>query len=256
MNLKSYKKLEQKPYDKCLCQSGQKYKFCCKGKVEKQPDQSNLRIESFNITLEALKAEQFLDGREEMSPEDKELYGELFLERSRQNISSENDDYFFKLKSLIEKYPHNPSLWNELGVAYLQLGKQDKVREIIILTYQKFPNYLFGMIGRANLYVQEEESEKFREVFKGKFTLKQLYPDRDVFHIDEVIGFYQTFFQYYCVTSEFDKAESLLLLLKKVCSKFEINEKMIIDYESLLAALRVTTQLKEESRIFRLKRLF
>ena len=210
-------------YDPCICESGKKYKFCCMKKSNKSGSTkldttSQYILESFNVTAERLTKTDFDDEREELSPEDEKLLRDITIELKvyPQRIKSEVHPCFGKLKELIKKYPNNPVFYNQLGVGYQILGKQEKLNEIIDQVYEKFPNYLFGIVGKANSYLEKDLPDKFFEVFAGKYTLKQLYPNRETFHIDEVKAFHFAFFQCYCFLGELDKAENNLVVLKNI----------------------------------------
>jgi hypothetical protein len=77
------------------------------------------------------------------------------------------------------------------------------------LSYEKCPNYLFAKIGRARLYLLNNEPQKALDVLGG-FTLKQIYPNRSVFHITEMIAFALVLIQYFCQIENIKQAEIYL----------------------------------------------
>ena len=56
-------------------------------------------------------------------------------------------------ENICDKYQDFPTLWNNLNCAYQVLGDKLEPRKISELIFKKFPNYLFGQINMANLYL-------------------------------------------------------------------------------------------------------
>jgi hypothetical protein len=83
------------------------------------------------------------------------------------------------------------------------------------LSYEKCPNYLFAKIGRARLYLLNNEPQKALDVLGG-FTLKQIYPNRSVFHITEMIAFALVLIQYFCQIENIKQAEIYLGRLEEI----------------------------------------
>jgi hypothetical protein len=69
------------------------------------------------------------------------------------------------------------------------LGDRDNARKVLDETLERFPDYLFGRISYANDCLERGELDKVSEIFEGKFELKLLYPERECFHISEVMNF-------------------------------------------------------------------
>lgn len=196
----------------CVCGSGLKYKRCCLSK--NKITSSVLRLDSFEITWEPLTPEQSKNNFPEMSPEDSKLMERLHYEVSK--IKSEKSEYFDPLHVLQKKYPDHPRILNYITVGYQYLGDQKKVEEMIKEMYERFPDYLFAITGQANLYLTEGLPEKAFEVFKGAFTLQQLYPERTVFHISEAKGFGQLMVKYFCYVGDLKSAKIHLDILQKL----------------------------------------
>ena len=96
------------------------------------------------------------------------------------------------------------------------------LREIISETYEKFPDYLFAQTALAHIYLEEGLPEKTMEVLKGAYTLKQLYPQRDVFHISEFKVFNSCMIRYFCKIQDFKRAEVYLQMLQEVLEPDDI----------------------------------
>jgi len=102
-----------------------------------------------------------------------------------------------KLKKLIKKYPEVPQLKNYLMVAYQKKRMTDKANEIIFLINEKHPDYFFGKVSLANLYIENGEYQKVPEVLGSIFSISEIYPERDIFHISEVANFNVVVAKYY-----------------------------------------------------------
>ena len=53
---------------------------------------------------------------------------------------------------------------------------------------KRFPDYLFGRLAYARDCLERGDLDKVSEIFEGKFDLKLLYPDRERFHVSEVLN--------------------------------------------------------------------
>ncbi|HEV8052037.1 MAG TPA: hypothetical protein VGP47_06055 [Parachlamydiaceae bacterium] len=153
-----------------------------------------------------------------LNPNDQKLLQESFVEFKLypDRIQSENHQLFQNLKYLVEKYPNNPIPLNHLKALYLHIGRIDKAHEMIIEAYERFPYYLFAKAARANLYLLTDEIEKFLEVYGEAQTLTQLYPHREVFHIDEVKALHGSLLQYYCQIGNLTCATNQYEFLEKI----------------------------------------
>jgi len=140
------------------------------------------------------------------------LYHEtLFLRKPREAIAV--------LQPLIERYPDVPQIYNYLHTAYQQLGDRDNSQRVLQETLERFPDYLFGRIAYATDCLQRGEPEKVPEIFDGKYELKLLYPERERFHISEVMSFYTVVAWYWHTQGERDRAGTYYKLLRQLDPK-------------------------------------
>lgn len=84
---------------------------------------------------------------------------------------------------------------------------------------ERFPSYLFGLTAQANFYLENDEPEKVAELLNKCYTLKQLYPSRETFHITELIAFEEIMVKYFCDSGELNQAKIHLQLLEQVLGK-------------------------------------
>jgi hypothetical protein len=94
-----------------------------------------------------------------------------------------------RLEELIAKYPNVPILYNYISVAYSNLNDKKTARYYIRQNYRHNPDYLFAKLNYAGMCIDDGNFEMVPEILDNKFDIKLLYPERDVFHISEVIGF-------------------------------------------------------------------
>jgi len=87
------------------------------------------------------------------------------------------------------------------------LGDRANAERLLAETLERFPDYLFGQIAYANEYLDRGEVGRVSEMLDGRFELKLLYPDRDRFHVSEVIGFSTLMARYFFALGDRDRAE-------------------------------------------------
>ena len=130
----------------------------------------------------------------------KTLHQEVLLQKPKEALGI--------LKPLIEQYPDVPPLYNYLHIAYQKLGDRINAQRVLQETVERFPDYLFGRIAYATDCLQRGKAEKVPEIFEGKYELKLLYPERNRFHISEVLGFYLVMAWYFHTRGERRLAET------------------------------------------------
>jgi hypothetical protein len=120
------------------------------------------------------------------------------------------------VQPLLEQYPEAPQLYNYLHNAYRVLGDQANAERVLEEALQRFPDYLFGRITHATACLQRGELEEVSEIFQGKFELKLLYPERNRFHLSEVLGFYSVMAWYFHERGERNRSEVYYKLLQQL----------------------------------------
>lgn len=97
------------------------------------------------------------------------------------------------IKKQIEKYPDNLLFKGLLYKNLFEEEKFEKIKEAIGKDYNQNPEYLFFKLYYGELLIKEKGYSKIFEIFDGKTKLENLYPERDVFHITEFVGFHHFF---------------------------------------------------------------
>jgi hypothetical protein len=59
------------------------------------------------------------------------------------------------------------------------------------LNFKKYPDYLFARLNYASILLLKGKFKEIPKLFNSKFDLKQFCPNRDTFHISEVLSFHK-----------------------------------------------------------------
>lgn len=143
-----------------------------------------------------------------------------------------------KIKRLIDEFPGIPILKNYLSVAYNVRGNNEKSAEVNERLLSEHPDYLFAKLNKANYYIEHDEFDKVPELLGTELEISQLYPDRKVFHIAEVVNFYKVVIRYYAAIENLELAEEKLEELSKLVPDYEGYDD-VEDAEQYLFALRL-----------------
>jgi tetratricopeptide (TPR) repeat protein len=170
-------------------------------------DNQILEINGYTITTDP----SFMEKQFGITPRIKE-----FLEGYSIEAQKGSPDTIKKLNRLCSKYPEVPQFKNYLFTAYNAAGKKQKAYEVNRWMQEKHPGYLYGKISLAAEYLMEDKPEKVPEILGKYMQLKKLYPDRQVFHVGEVLAFNSIIAQYYLKLGELEKAKSRLNMMKKL----------------------------------------
>jgi len=194
----------------------------------------NYKILGYKISYDT----HFIDKLNAMTPElHKKLQKlhEMALEGKKSSIN--------KFLKYIEKYPKNPQLKNYLSVLYASMDNMEKSREVNHWILAEHPDYLFGKLNLAFEYYANKQFDKMQEVLGKGIELKTLYPDRDEFHIVEVMAMLKAAVFYYGATGDLEQAEMRLKIMKDLepeshdteqAQKQLMADRLIIGHERFL----------------------
>jgi len=121
-------------------------------------------------------------------------------------IHEHTEEAIPKLEALWAAYPDVPMLGNWLSSAYVKAGDDEKARALAVENYEKNPEYLFARLNYAEMCLQSADYAEIPRIFNRKYDLKLLYPDRQVFHISEVVGFMGILGAYFADTEAYETA--------------------------------------------------
>ncbi len=126
---------------------------------------------------------------------------------------------------LIDENPGVPILKNYLSAAYNVRGNHDKSVEINEWMLAEHPEYLFAKLNKANFYIENSEFDKVPELLGTALEISQLYPERNEFHIGEIINFYKVIIRYYAAINDLNLAEKRLEEMKDLAPDYQDTEE-------------------------------
>jgi tetratricopeptide (TPR) repeat protein len=120
------------------------------------------------------------------------------------------------LLKLVEKYPNVPAFKNYLTVYYNLNGNKEKAFSSNRWLLKEHPDYLFGKINLAAEYIEKGQLDEVENILGKALDLKDLYPEREVFHITEFQSYLHVSCQYLIEKGEYEAVESRLETAIKV----------------------------------------
>lgn len=169
----------------------------------------------YNITYEPINSHIKIP--EEIAEEVEELFYKS-QERPEEAIE--------RLETLIKEFPFIPLFYNYLSVAYSRIGNHEKAAKVSEINYKKNPTYLFAKLNYAEICIQKGELEKIPVIFNNKFEIKALYPERNEFHITEVVGFWGVIGIYFACLGYTDQAWVYHKNLKELAPEHPYTKKL------------------------------
>lgn len=103
---------------------------------------------------------------------------------------------FEQVKAFQETHLDLPEAANLLAYLYIKRKEIAKAEQLVQENYEKFPDYLFAKINYADQCLRKKQLHKIPEIFPS-FHLKELYPEKKLFHFTEFRGFMVTLGLYY-----------------------------------------------------------
>lgn len=197
---------------------------------------SNIEI-GYTITTDP----NFLNEQNAITPE---LSGKL--ERFHRLALGGKKSSIQKILDAIEQYPDNPQLKNYLSVLYGQLNETQKMYDVNKWIIAEHPNYLFGKLNLANEYYLKQEYDRMPDVLGQEMELKALYPDRDTFHLNEVISFLKCAVLYFTAIGDIEQAEIRHEIMLKLAP--DISDTQIATQQILITRMNVGLKRLDEEQ--------
>lgn len=155
-----------------------------------------------NLTYRITTDYELMDDQNQMTPELSHA-----MEKCHKMALSGKKSAIRKIKNAIEKYPNKPQFKNFLSVLYGQMNETQKMFDVNRWIIAEHPNYLFGKLNLANEYFTNGEYDKIPEVLGQDMELSSLYPDRKIFHLNEVCSYLKSVILYYSAIGNLVEAE-------------------------------------------------
>ena len=140
----------------------------------------NLGTQIYHVTFGPLRSKI----KQKIPKEDYRLYLHL-----HKQVETDLNAVLDPLLQIHHKYPHIPEITNLLTYVYFQKKEIKKGEELIAENYKNNPQDLFARINYADHCLRMKKPSLIPELFEGKFDLKLLYPERELFHYSEISGF-------------------------------------------------------------------
>jgi len=77
----------------------------------------------------------------------------------------------------------------------------------VIEMYRLFPRFITAMVGYANYLIENERPQEVATVFKEKWDLSQIYPERKTFSKLEAAIYYAIMCRYLVAVDDIDRAD-------------------------------------------------
>ena len=178
---------------------------------------SIIRVDGYNLTDDSV----FMDRQNHMTPNLKDRIQDLYFD-----IHKGKESVIPVILKLIEKFPKNPQLKNCLSIAYNNLGEIEKSEEVNRWVMKEHPDYLFGILNIAAAYFHKEEFDKIPQLLGATMELKDLYPNRDVFHVSEFTSFTKFAIQYFFEIGNIEAANSRLNILIELFPDYQDTQRV------------------------------
>jgi tetratricopeptide (TPR) repeat protein len=212
--------------DFCRCGSGKKYKRCCLEKDEREQftydsehrKERGITLLEMTITGTPIDIE---DGRNKLSSADEKELCNIYVQMQSTTEQPLALMLIQRLLALRAKYPNYPVLLNYLVTTYTIAGQKDQAKRVFAELVAAFPRYLFGKIMLAQQYLEQDDPEKAFEAMGKRYVLRDMYPERDTFHVSEVKAFHSIVFRCCFALGDFRAAYQQYKMLKKIHEVFD-----------------------------------
>lgn len=121
-----------------------------------------------------------------------------------------------KIESLLQQFPDERHLLNYLASARGAAGDVKGAEEVSERNYRLHPDYLFARMNYAEFLLRDGRMNDIPAVLGGHFSLRAMYPHRNVFHVTEALAFYSFLGRYRATQGDLEEAENILEFLEEL----------------------------------------
>lgn len=89
------------------------------------------------------------------------------LEQIAEQLHDHAAVYVHELRELAARYPHIPTIWNYLMCALYETGQNERAREVVRQTYERFPEYLFGLSSYICMLLKQDKIDEARQILES-----------------------------------------------------------------------------------------
>ncbi len=151
-------------------------------------------------------SQEFADRQHNMTPEFRARYHQLFLEM----MGSGPRKTFKKIVAFVEKHPQTPRAFDILISAYTMLEEYDKGAEVSLKMLRVFPDYIFSRMLHLSQIIDGGNLKLAGELLGPNLSIKDIYPDRTEFHVNEVGAYELEVIRYLLALDDAEEAEERL----------------------------------------------
>jgi hypothetical protein len=199
-------------------------------------DNRSLQISGYKITA----SNEVVHKLYGITPEIQEKLEELGIK-----VYKKKNSAIKELNDLIKKYPSVPQFKNYLSTLYDMQGNYFMAAEINRRIVSLHPEYLFGKLNEANISIGKGEYHQVPEILGDAMEIKAIYPERDEFHVGEVIGFMQTAFNYFIGIEDTEQAQVRLDIIEKLNKAFDLGLN-IFEFDRQIMDVNLKQSLKRQ----------
>ena len=154
----------------------------------------------------------------------------------------------YQLKTLINKYPHVPTFYNYLSVAYQDTNQPDKVLPVIKTLIKKFPYYFHAQLNLISHYLETNDDAALDTYFENIKSIQDVAPKKEEFHVSEFIGFYSAFSEYLEKKKDEEKIQRILKMLKNIKPYFPDVKIVIENVSIILERVRIMKKVEQKAK--------
>ncbi|MBD0256111.1 MAG: hypothetical protein ICV83_10365 [Cytophagales bacterium] len=177
-----------------------------------------LRRNGYEITFGALYNTQYREYFEQLGDQ---------VEQLNAQAKQEPEKAIPVLEELILQYPRFPILQNYLVAAYTLTGRKEEAEALTEQMFLNFPGYLLARVAYARMFLEKGDLQRVAEILENRFDLKQLYPERDVFHYSEVLHYAALVAEYLIERGETDQAQRYVTLMEDVDLEHSLTRRVV-----------------------------
>ena len=152
---------------------------------------------SYDISYEPI----YTKYHKQMPEELKNKYEDYILSLKKRDTSILNE-----LETISKKY-NNPVVNNLLYNCLIIANRHHDAIKIAEHNFNTFPDYLFGRLNYASTFILKDDYKSIPRIFNYKFDLKLIEPNRNKFHISEVLSFHKIMHSYHLGINEYENAK-------------------------------------------------
>lgn len=157
-----------------------------------------------------------------------------------------------ELTELCLEYPKTPVLKNILIADYRRYNELEKSYAVNKWLLKEHPDNLQGKLNMAIYFLQKvrSEPEKVLDILGQHMEIGHLYPDREEFHVEEIMSFNRFAAQYYLFTIQPENTAKHLKIIATYNALYADNSRQHRAHQQVLDHYsNLLTELKEEKKL-------